>query len=130
MHLNNRWGLQARWQDERGQGQKLFTFEGLKRVEIDEAAAGDIICLAGIEDISIGETVADPEHRQAIPYTDVDEPTVSMIFGINTSPLAGKDGQYVTSRHLKERLEKELLGNVSLRVEPTDTLTFQGPLPW
>lgn len=100
---------------------KLFTFEGLKRVEIEEAAAGDIICLAGIEDISIGETIADPEHRQAIAYTDVDEPTVSMIFGINTSPLAGRDGQYVTSRHLKERLDKELVGNVSLRVEPTDT---------
>ena len=100
---------------------KLFTFDGLKRIEVEEAFAGDIICLAGIEDITIGETIADPEHRQAIPYTDVDEPTVSMIFGINTSPLAGKDGQYVTSRHLKERLDKELLGNVSLRVEPTDT---------
>ena len=100
---------------------KLFTFEGLKRVEIEEAAAGDIICLAGIEDIAIGETIADPEHRLAIPYTDVDEPTVSMIFGINTAPLAGKDGQYVTSRHLKERLDKELIGNVSLKVEPTDT---------
>ena len=80
---------------------KLFTFEGLKRVEIEEAAAGDIICLAGIEDITIGETIADPEHRLAIPPIAVDEPTVSMIFGINTSPLAGKDGQYVTSRHLQ-----------------------------
>src|SRR5687767_7531796 len=75
---------------------KLFTFEGLKRVEIEEAAAGDIICLAGIEDITIGETIADPVNPMPIPYTDVDEPTVSMIFGINTSPLAGKDGQYVT----------------------------------
>jgi len=100
---------------------KLFTFDGLRRIEVEEAFAGDIICLAGIEDITIGETIADPEHRQAIPYTDVDEPTVSMIFGINTSPLAGRDGQYVTSRHLKERLDKELLGNVSVRVEPTDT---------
>jgi GTP-binding protein len=100
---------------------KLFTFDGLRRIEVEEAFAGDIICLAGIEDITIGETIADPEHRLAIPYTDVDEPTVSMIFGINTSPLAGKDGQYVTSRHLKERLDKELLGNVSLRIEPTDT---------
>jgi GTP-binding protein len=100
---------------------KLFTFEGLKRVETNEAAAGDIICLAGIEDITIGETIADGENPTAIPPIAIDEPTVSMIFGINTSPLAGKDGEYVTSRHLKERLDKELLGNVSLRVEPTDT---------
>ncbi len=100
---------------------KMFTFEGLKRVETDTAQAGDIICLAGIEDITIGETIADPENPTAIPPIAIDEPTVSMIFGINNSPLAGKDGQYVTSRHLKERLEKELLGNVSLRVEPTDT---------
>jgi GTP-binding protein len=100
---------------------KLFTFEGLKRVETEAAAAGDIICLAGIEDITIGETISDPERPAPIPPTAIDEPTVSMIFGINNSPMAGKDGQYVTSRHLKERLERELLGNVSLRVEPTDT---------
>ncbi len=100
---------------------KLFTFEGLKRVETQEAAAGDIVCLAGIEDITIGETIADPETPVRIPPIAIDEPTVSMIFGINNSPVAGKDGQYVTSRHLKERLEKELLGNVSLQVEPTDT---------
>ncbi|MFM8534328.1 MAG: GTP-binding protein, partial [Acidimicrobiia bacterium] len=100
---------------------KLFTFEGLKRVETDSATAGDIICLAGIEDITIGETIANPENPQAIPPIAIDEPTVSMIFGINTSPRAGKEGQYVTSRHLKERLERELLGNVSMRVEPTDT---------
>jgi GTP-binding protein len=100
---------------------KLYAFEGLKRVEIDEAAAGDIICLAGIEDITIGETIADPEFRQPIPPVAVDEPTVSMIFGVNTSPMAGRDGSFVTSRHLRDRLDKELLGNVSLRVEPTDT---------
>jgi GTP-binding protein len=100
---------------------KMFTFEGLKRVETQEATAGDIICLAGIENITIGETIANVENPKAIPPIAVDEPTVSMIFGINTSPLAGRDGEYVTSRHLKERLEKELLGNVSLRIEPTDT---------
>jgi len=100
---------------------KLFAFEGLKRVEVQSAAAGDIVCLAGIEDINIGETIADPEHRMAMPPIAVDEPTVSMIFGINTSPMAGREGQYVTSRHLRERLEKELLGNVSLKVENTAT---------
>ncbi len=100
---------------------KLFAFDGLKRVEIEQAAAGDIVCLAGIEDITIGDTISDPEHRNAIPLIAVDEPTVSMIFGVNTSPVAGRDGQYVTSRNLRERLQKELLGNVSVRVEDTDT---------
>jgi GTP-binding protein len=100
---------------------KLFAFEGLKRVDINEAAAGDIVCLAGIEHITIGETIADVEHRRAMPPIAVDEPTVSMIFGVNTSPMAGRDGQFVTSRQLKDRLDRELLGNVSIRVEPTDT---------
>src|SRR5438477_7556247 len=100
---------------------KLYAFEGLKRVDIMDAAAGDIVCLAGIEDITIGETIADIEHQIAIPPVAIDEPTVSMIFGVNTSPVAGRDGQYVTSRQLKDRLDKELLGNVSIRLEPTDT---------
>ncbi|HEX4567083.1 MAG TPA: GTP-binding protein, partial [Vicinamibacterales bacterium] len=100
---------------------KLFAFEGLKRIDIDEAAAGDIVCLAGIEDITIGETIADVEHRKAMPAIAVDEPTVSMIFGVNTSPMSGRDGQFVTSRQIKDRLDRELLGNVSIRVEPTDT---------
>ncbi|MBZ5557786.1 MAG: translational GTPase TypA [Acidobacteriia bacterium] len=100
---------------------KLFAFDGLKRVDIQEAAAGDIVCLAGIEDITIGETITDMEHQIAIPPIAIDEPTVSMIFGVNTSPMAGREGQYVTSRQLKDRLDKELLGNVSIRVEPTDT---------
>src|SRR6188768_3714936 len=100
---------------------KLFSFDGLKRIEITQAAAGDVICLAGIADITIGETIADQEHRLVIPPIAVDEPTVSMIFGVNTSPVAGRDGQYVTSRNLRDRLQKELLGNVSLRVEDTDT---------
>jgi GTP-binding protein len=100
---------------------KLFAFDGLKRVEIGEASAGDIVCLAGIEDINIAETISDPEHQHPIPPMAVDEPTVSMVFGVNTSPLAGRDGQFVTSRHLRDRLDKELLGNVSLRVENTST---------
>jgi GTP-binding protein len=100
---------------------KLFAFEGLKRIEIESAFAGDIVCLAGIEDITIGETVADPDHAIPIATTAIDEPTVSMIFGVNTSPLAGREGQFVTSRNLKDRLDRELLGNVSIRVEPTDT---------
>jgi GTP-binding protein len=100
---------------------KLFAFDGLKRVEIDQAAAGDIVCLAGIEGITIGETISDPENHVRIPPIAIDEPTVSMIFGVNTSPMAGRDGQYVTSRNLRDRLEKELLGNVSLRVEDTES---------
>jgi GTP-binding protein len=100
---------------------KLFAFEGLKRIDIDEASAGDIVCLAGIEDITIGETIADVEHRKAMPVIAVDEPTVSMIFGVNTSPMSGREGQFVTSRQIKDRLDKELLGNVSIRVEPTDS---------
>ncbi len=100
---------------------KLYAFDGLKRIDIQEAAAGDIVCLAGIEDITIGETITDMEHQIAIPPIAIDEPTVSMIFGVNTSPMAGRDGQYVTSRQLKDRLDRELLGNVSIRVEPTDT---------
>jgi GTP-binding protein len=100
---------------------KLFAFAGLKRVDIDSAAAGDIVCLAGIEDIMIGETIADPEHPVAIPIIAIDEPTVSMVFGVNTSPMAGREGQYVTSRQLRDRLARELVGNVSIRVEETDS---------
>ncbi|OFW27462.1 MAG: GTP-binding protein TypA [Acidobacteria bacterium RIFCSPLOWO2_02_FULL_65_29] len=100
---------------------KLYAFDGLKRVDISEAAAGDIVCLAGIEDITIGETIADVEHRIAIPPVAIDEPTVSMIFGVNTSPMAGREGQYLTSRQLRDRLDRELLGNVSIRLEPTDS---------
>jgi GTP-binding protein len=100
---------------------KLYTFEGLRRVEASEAAAGDIICLAGIENIMIGETIADAENPVAIDTIAVDEPTVSMIFGVNTSPFAGRDGQFVTSRQIRDRLDRELIGNVSIRVEPTDT---------
>ncbi len=100
---------------------KLFAFEGLKRIDIDEAMAGDIVCLAGIEDITIGETVTDPANPMPIPPIAIDEPTVSMVFGVNTSPLAGREGTYVTSRNLRDRMDRELLGNVSIRVEETDS---------
>jgi GTP-binding protein len=100
---------------------KLYAFDGLKRIDIASAAAGDIVCLAGIDDITIGETVASAENPIAIPPTAVDEPTVSMILGVNTSPMAGREGTYVTSRQLRERLDKELIGNVSIRVEETSS---------
>src|SRR6059058_3234394 len=100
---------------------KLYAFDGLKRIDIQEAAAGDIVCLAGIDDITIGETIADVEQRIPIPPIAIDEPTVSMVFGVNTSPMAGREGQYVTSRQLRDRLDRELLGNVSIRLEPTDS---------
>jgi GTP-binding protein len=98
---------------------KLFAFDGLRRIDVDQAAAGDIVCLAGIADITIGETITDAEHPDPLPALAIDEPTVSMIFGINTSPMAGRDGQFVTSRQLRDRLNKELLGNVSIRLEDT-----------
>ena len=100
---------------------KLYSFDGLKRVDIDSAAAGDIVCLAGIADITIGETVTEVERQMPVQNIAVDEPTVSMIFGVNTSPMAGRDGQYVTSRQVRDRLERELVGNVSIRLEDTDS---------
>ena len=100
---------------------KLYLFDGLQRVEVESAAAGDIICLAGIDDITIGETITDPRDPKPIPPLHVDEPTVSMVMGVNTSPMAGRDGQYVTSRNLRDRLARELVGNVSLRVEDTES---------
>lgn len=100
---------------------QLYTFEGLKRVPCERAAAGDIITVAGVPDINIGETIADAEKPKALPLIQIDEPTISMVFGVNTSPFAGREGKYVTSRQIRERLEKELLGNVSIRVEDTDS---------
>ena len=106
---------------ERTRVTKLYLFDGLQRVSVEAAAAGDIICLTGIGDVTIGETITDPEDPRPIPPLHVDEPTVSMVFGVNTSPMAGRDGQYVTSRNLRDRLARELVGNVSIRVEDTDS---------
>jgi len=100
---------------------KLYTFDGLKRIEAEAADCGEIVALAGFEGISIGETVTSAETPTPLPALRIDEPTLSMIFSVNTSPFAGKDGRWVTSRNLKERLEKELLTNVSIRVEPTES---------
>ena len=100
---------------------KLYVFNGLERMEVARAAAGDVICLAGIDDITIGETITSPDDPRPIPPMRVDEPTVSMVFGVNTSPMAGRDGRYVTSRNLRDRLARELVGNVSIRVEDTDS---------
>jgi len=100
---------------------KLFAFDGLKRIEIDSAAAGDIVCLAGMADITIGETITEVERQAPVPVISIDEPTVSIVFGVNSSPMAGKEGQYVTSRQVRDRLERELIGNVSIRLENTDS---------
>ena len=99
----------------------LYVFEGLERAEVQEAGPGDIVALAGFEEVHIGETVTDAEDPRPLPPVVVDEPTVSVVFGVNASPFAGQEGRYVTSRNLKERLERELLTNVSLKVEPGDT---------
>ncbi|MEW6286205.1 MAG: translational GTPase TypA [Chloroflexota bacterium] len=99
----------------------LYTFQGLNKIEIEEASAGDIISLAGLAEIAIGETLADPNNPVALPTIKVEEPTVRMTFGVNTSPFAGREGKYSTSRKLRERLFEELRTNVALRVEETDT---------
>ena len=100
---------------------KLFTYEGLKRVETETVSAGDIVCLSGIADINIGDTICDINNPEKIPFVDIDEPTVSMTFSVNNGPFAGKEGQFVTSRHIRDRLMKELERNVSLRVKETDS---------
>jgi len=99
---------------------QLFGFEGLKREPINAAQAGDIVALAGVEGINIGETIAAAENPVALPPIVVDEPTIAMNFSANTSPFSGRDGKFVTGRHVRDRLAKEALGNVSIRVEPTE----------
>ena len=100
---------------------KLFSFSGLKRTDSTQTDLGDIVAIAGVEGITIGETITNVENPAPLPHIAIDEPTIAMLFTINTSPFVGKEGNYVTSRNLRERLEKELLTNVSLRVEPTDS---------
>ena len=100
---------------------KLLGFQGLQRVEIEEARAGDLVAVAGFDEVNIGETIACPDHPEALPLIRVDEPTLQMTFVINDSPFAGKEGKFVTSRQVRDRLQKELLTNVALRVEDTDS---------
>lgn len=100
---------------------RLYNFEGLQRVEVETAYAGDIVCVAGVEDLNVGETACDPALVEPMPFVKIDEPTVSMLFLVNDSPFAGKEGKYVTSRNLRDRLFNEVKTNVSMRVEETDT---------
>ena len=105
---------------------KLYEFEGLKKVDVDEASVGQIVAISGIADLKIGDTLCSPEEAVAIPFQKISDPTISMNFMVNDSPLAGKEGKYVTSRHIKDRLLKELNTDVSLRIEETDsTDTFK-----
>ena len=98
----------------------LYTFKGLNKVPVDKVEAGDIIAFSGIDNINIGDTVSDNDNPKPLPRIEVDKPTVSMLFYVNNSPFAGQDGDYLTSRHLSERLNKEVLGNVSLQVAATN----------
>ncbi len=104
---------------------QLYGFQGLARVDIKDASVGDIVALAGIEGINIGDTITDIEDPKPLPRIIVDEPTISMVFSVNTSPFSGKDGKFVTSRNLRERLEKELLYNVSIKVDFSNTDSFK-----
>ena len=105
---------------------KIYQFEGLKRVECQEATFGDLVCVAGIPDLNIGETACDPDCIEPLPFVKIDEPTISMNFIVNDSPFAGREGKYVTSRNLRDRLFKEVETNVSMRVEETDSMdTFK-----
>jgi len=100
---------------------KMYMYEGLKRVEATEATIGDIVLMAGVADVKIGETICDVNCPDPLPFIDIDEPTISMTFSVNDSPFAGREGEYVTSRHLRDRLFREMMTNVSLKVEETDS---------
>ena len=99
----------------------VMGYNGLERVEVDKAQAGDIVCITGVEKLNISDTLCDPEMVEAMPSLSVDEPTVSMTFQVNDSPFAGREGKYITSRNIKDRLEQELIHNVALRVEQGET---------
>ncbi|MDD3401719.1 MAG: translational GTPase TypA [Eubacteriales bacterium] len=100
---------------------RLYRFEGLQRIEVEQVEAGDIVCVAGVEDLNVGETACDPSCIEPMPFVHIDEPTVAMLFMVNDSPFAGREGKFVTSRNLRDRLMNEVKTNVSMRVETTDT---------
>ncbi|MBP2642787.1 MAG: GTP-binding protein TypA [Firmicutes bacterium] len=100
---------------------KLYVYEGLKRAEVKDAALGDIVAITGLDDVNIGDTIADAESPEALPAIEIDEPTLAMVFRVNNSPFAGKEGQFITSRHLRDRLFREVETNVSLKVTETDS---------
>src|SRR4029079_17671237 len=104
-----------------GSCSSLQTAHGMERADIAEAGPGEIVSVAGLPEVTIGDTITDPSDPRPLPRLDVDEPTLRMTFGVNTSPLGGRDGKFVTSRQIKARLEKEVLGNVSIEVHPTDS---------
>ena len=107
--------------EKRGKVLQVLSHDGLERIEVPQAEAGDIVCVTGLEKLFISDTLCDPEHVDPLPALSVDEPTVSMTFQVNDSPFAGKEGKFVTSRNIKDRLDQELLSNVALRVEPGES---------
>jgi GTP-binding protein len=113
--------ITAEGKTRKGRIQQVKGFHGLNRVDVEEAAAGDIVCISGIDGLNISDTLCEPNNVEALPPLSVDEPTVSMTFQVNDSPFAGKEGKYVTSRNIKDRLDQELIHNVALRVEPGDS---------
>ena len=113
--------IEAQEKQRKGKILQVMSHDGLERIEVSEAEAGDIVCITGIENLYISDTLCDPLKIEALPPLSVDEPTVSMTFQVNDSPFAGQEGKFVTSRNIKERLEQELLSNVALRVEPGDS---------
>ena len=108
-------------ENRKGKLLQIMGYEGLERKEVDEAGAGDIVCVTGVSPLHISDTLCDPSHVEALPALVVDEPTISMTFQVNTSPFAGREGKFVTSRNIRERLDRELIHNVALRVEETDS---------
>ena len=113
--------IDANHSERKGKVLQVMGYNGLERTEVTEAQAGDIICVTGIDKLNISDTICNPEKIEALPPLSVDEPTVSMTFQVNNSPFAGREGKYISSRNLKERLEQELIHNVALRVEQGDS---------
>jgi GTP-binding protein len=115
------WGKETDGNPLRRRIAQLSVFDGIGRTEVDEVRAGDLFVLAGIPEVEVGDTISAPEVTTALPRLEVDEPVIRMSFGVNTSPYAGREGKYVTSRHIRERLHKEILGNVSIKISDTDS---------